>query len=59
MTRKCYYKVIGNAPLPHSKVSSWNIKILKSRSNNGFCIFIGVALSDINQNEDDNYNKCG
>ena len=37
---------------------SWSIKILKSENNNGNGIFIGVAPSDINQNED-NYNKCG
>ena len=50
---------IGNTPLPRNNVTSWSIKILKSRYNNGDCFFIGVAPSDINKNEDDNYNKCG
>ena len=50
--------IIGNTPLPHNKVTSWNIKILKSEYNNGYDIYIGVAPSGINQNE---YNcfKCG
>ena len=51
--------IIGNTPLPHNKVTSWNIKILKSMYNDGYNIFIGVAPSDINQNEYKNYNKCG
>ena len=51
--------IIGNTPLPHNKVTAWNIKILKSSNNNGSCIFIGVAPSDINQNEGDNSDKCG
>ena len=50
--------IIGNTPLPLNKVTSWSIKILKSKDN-GYCIFIGVAPSDINQNEGDNYYKCG
>ena len=40
-------------------MTSWNIKILKSRNNNGSNIFIGIAPSDIDQNEDNNYEKCG
>ena len=51
--------IIGNTPLPHNKVISWSIKILRSLKNDGGCIYIGVAPSDINQNEDDNYWKCG
>ena len=47
----------GNTPLPLNKVISWNIKILSSEYN-GSGIYIGVAPSGINQN-DDNYNKCG
>ena len=49
---------IGSTPLPHNKVTSWSIKILKSRSNDGSGIYIGVAPSDINQNKDNN-KKCG
>ena len=51
--------IIGNKPLPLNKVTSWNIKILNSGDNNGNGIFIGVAPSDINQNGDDNFTKCG
>ena len=51
--------IIGNTPLPHNKVTSWNIKILKSKCNDGNSIFIGVVPSDISQNKDYNYNKCG
>ena len=53
-----YCTIIGNTPLLPNKATSWSIKILKSY-NNGGCIYIGVAPSDINQNESDNYNKCG
>ena len=51
--------IIGNTPLPHSKATSWNIKILKSNDNDGNGIYIGVAPFDINQNKDYNYEKCG
>ena len=54
-----YCTIIGNAPLPPNKVTSWSIKILKSQDNDGDGIYIGVAPSDIDQNENDNYNKCG
>ena len=49
--------IIGNTPLPLNKVTSWNIKVLKSRDNDGYGILIGIAPSNINQN--DNYNNCG
>ena len=54
-----YCTAIGNASIPLNQVISWSIKILKSVRNDGFGIFIGVAPSDINQNEGENYNKCG
>ena len=47
--------IVGNTPLPLNKVTSWSIKILNI--NGG--IYIGIAPSDINQNEDYNYKKCG
>ena len=50
--------IIGNAPLPLNKVTSWNIKILKSKYNDGNCIFIGVVPSDIDRN-DYIYDKSG
>ena len=45
-----------NVIIPANKVTSWSIKILKSSFNNGGGIFIGVAPSDIVQNE---HRKCG
>ena len=54
-----YCTVIGNVPLPLSQVTSWSVKVLKSKGNDGRSINIGVAPTDINQNEDDNYKKCG
>ena len=49
--------IIGNTPLPLNTVTSWSIKILKSR-NDGDGIFIGVAPSDINHNEN-NHDESG
>ena len=40
-------------------MTSWSIKILKSKENDGDGILIGVAPSDIDQNEGSNHNKCG
>ena len=54
----CWCTIIGNTPLPPNKVTSWSIKILKSESNDGSGIYIGIAPSDINQNEINNSNKC-
>ena len=51
--------IIGNTALPPNKVTSWNIKILRSWNNNGDDIYVGVAPSDISQNEKYNYNNCG
>ena len=51
--------IIGNTPLPLNEVTSWSIKVLKSKENNGGGVFIGVAPYGINQNEEDNYNKSG
>ena len=53
-----YCTIIGNAPLPKNKVTSWSIKILNSKRSNGNGICIGIAPFDIDQNED-NYDKCG
>ena len=50
--------IIGNTFIPLSKATSWNAAILKTKRN-GYSIFIGVAPSDINQNEDRNWLKCG
>ena len=53
-----YCTIIGNTPLPLNKVTSWNIKVLKSYNNNGRFIYIGVVPSNINQNTY-NYDNCG
>ena len=50
--------IIGNTPLPLNTVTSWSIRILKSKDNNGGSIYIGVAPSNINQNIC-NYDNCG
>ena len=39
-------------------MTSWNIKVLESRDNDGFGIYIGVAPFDIDQNIW-NYETCG
>lgn len=52
------YTLIGNTPIPMGKVSSWSVKILNSKDNDGKAIWIGVAPFDIGQN-DYNYYKCG
>ena len=54
-----YCTIIGNASIPRGKVTSWSVKILNSRKNNGDYIYIGVAPSGINQTEDRNYKKSG
>ena len=51
--------IIGNAPVPREGVTSWDIKVLKSRKNNGYDIVVGIAPFDINQNGEDNYKRCG
>ena len=50
--------IIGNTALPLNTVTSWSIKILESK-NDGLGIYIGVAPSDIDQDEYYNCNKCG
>ena len=56
---KYFCFVMGDTPLPPNRVTSWNIKILGSMYNNGGNIFIGIAPSDINQNDGGNFGKCG
>ena len=53
-----YCTVIGKRSLPSDALASWGIKILRSKKNDGSCIYVGVAPFDINQNED-SYDKCG
>ena len=55
----CLCTVIGDTPLPRNKVTSWSIKILKTRCGNGNDTYVGVAPSDIDQNEGNNSFICG
>ena len=50
--------IIGSTPLPPNKVTSWNIKILQSRDNDGTNIRVGIVPPNVNQNTD-NQTKCG
>ena len=54
-----YCVITGNTLLPHDKVTSWSVKVFKSEMDNGDSIFIGVAPSDIDQNEWGNHYKYG
>ena len=56
-----YYfsSIIGSVPLPLKKVTSWSIKVLKSKGNNGDSVIIGVAPASIDQDEECNCDKCG
>lgn len=51
--------VIGNTTLSASTITTWNIRLVRSKNNNGDGFFIGVAPSDIDQNENNNYMRCG
>ena len=54
-----YGTVIGNTPILQGTVTSWAVKVVKSRNNNGDWIWVGVAPSDVDQNADENPGKCG
>lgn len=54
-----YCSIIGNAHLPPGRVSSWDVKILNSKKNNGMFIFVGVAPSDIEQTNIYNFSRYG
>lgn len=49
----------GTTPIPLGRVTQWGVKIVRSESNNGDGISVGVAPADINVCDDDNYEKCG
>lgn len=54
-----YCTIVGDMTIPLNKVTAWNVRVLKSRSNDGSGINIGVAPYDIKQSEYDNFEKCG
>ena len=49
----------GNKPIPLNKVTSWSIKILNSKDNDGYGICIGVAPSDIDRSDTYITAECG
>ena len=51
--------IIGNSLSPPRKVSSWGVKVMVSKDNNGYGIYIGVTPANIDQDNDDTMNKCG
>lgn len=51
--------IIGNAPIPPKSVTSWGIKVIKSRNDNGRGMILGVAPIDIDQHFGDNSERCG
>ena len=54
-----YSTIIGSTPLPLSAMTSWSIKVLKSKGNNGNGISVGVAPSDVSPNVNYDWMKCG
>lgn len=54
-----YSTAIGNIALPLNRVTSWSIKVRKTWGNKCQGLFVGVAPSDINQDFNENYVKCG
>ena len=50
-----YGVVTGFAPLPQNKVTSWSIKILKSKNNDGHGIYIGVVPYDVDKHMGSNF----
>lgn len=54
-----YCTIIENTCIPLNKITLWNVKILKSKKNDGGDILIGIAPNDINQSNEIDYNICG
>ena len=51
--------ITANTPIPLGATTSWNIRILRSKRGDGEYVYAGAAPSDIDQNEDENFRKCG
>ena len=51
--------IVGCTPLPLNRATSWGIRILNSKDNDGLGIYIGVAPFDIDQNLSHSFDKCG
>ena len=54
-----YFVIVGNACVPLGQESKWSVRILRSWKNDGRNICVGVAPSDIDQNNDYNHEMCG
>ena len=55
----CWSTVVGNTTLPPGRVTSWSVRILKSRCNDGGGMFVGVAPFGIDQNVGNNSEASG
>lgn len=51
--------LVGTAPLQAGQTTSWKVKILSSKENNGKHMYVGVAPSDINASEEGSHKKYG
>lgn len=60
-TKTSYWNctVVGDTALPRGRVTSWGIKVARSRNGNGSGMCVGVAPADIDQNTDRNFEECG
>lgn len=54
-----YGTIIGNAPITQGVVTTWAVRVAKSRNNNGDWIWVGVAPIDVDQNADGSPAKSG
>ena len=51
--------IIGDTLIPQHSVTEWKVKVVETRDGDYRGICIGVAPSDINQSEVNNYDSCG
>ena len=51
--------IIGNVPIPLGKMTSWSVRVLKSKNGDNFGVWIGVLPFDVDQNDFDNCKKAG
>ena len=54
-----YCTIVGDTLLPLNRVVSWDVKVLRSKENDGAGIIVGVAPVGINQNVGNNHVVCG
>ena len=51
--------VVGTTPLPVAEGASWSVRVVKSRNNDNFGVWVGVLPFDVEQGECDNYKRAG